>query len=41
MEKDLAKAAEWYQKSLDAGYKADKEDEEHLKAVLGDEYQQK
>ena len=41
VEKDLGKAAEWYRKSLDAGYEPDEEDAAHLKAVLGDEYQQK
>ena len=30
-------AAEWYRKSLDAGYEPDEVDQEHLKAVLGDE----
>ena len=39
VEKDPDKAAEWYRKSLDAGYEPDEEDEAHLKAVLGDEYQ--
>ena len=41
MEKDLDKAAEWYRKALEAGYEPEEEDEEHLKAVLGDEYQEK
>ncbi len=41
MEKDLDKAAEWYRKALEAGYEPSEEDQEHLKDVLGDEYQQK
>lgn len=41
VEKDPEKAAEWYRKALEAGYAPDEEDLEHLKAVLGDEYQQK
>ena len=40
VEKDLQQAAEWYRKALDAGYEPDEEDAAHLKAVLGDEYQQ-
>ena len=28
-------AAEWYQKSLDAGYEPDAEDQKHLADVLG------
>jgi hypothetical protein len=30
-----------YRKALDAGYEPDETDQEHLKALLGDEYQQK
>ena len=41
LEKDPDKAAEWYRKALDAGYEPDETDQEHLKALLGDEYQQK
>ena len=41
VEKDLDKAAEWYRKALEAGYEPSEEDQEHLKDVLGDEYQQK
>ena len=41
VEKDPDKAAEYYRKALDAGYDPDEEDEAHLKAVLGDGYQQK
>ena len=39
-EKDLDKAAEWYRKALEAGYEPDEEDQEHLEAVLGDEFKQ-
>ena len=39
-EKDLDKAAEWYQKALEAGYEPSGEDLTCLKAVPGDEYQQ-
>jgi len=39
VEKDLGAAAEWYRNSLEAGYEPDEVDQEHLKAVLGDEYQ--
>ena len=35
VEKDLGKAAEWYRKSLDAGYEPDEEDQKHLEDVLG------
>ena len=38
VEKDLEKAAEWYEKALDAGYKPDEEDKARLKEVLGEEY---
>ena len=41
VEKDPDKAAEWYRKALDAGYEPDETVQEHLKVVLGDEYQQK
>ena len=34
-EKDLDKAAEWYQKALDAGYEPDEEDQKHLDDVQG------
>ena len=34
-EKDLDKAAEWYQKALDAGYEPDEEDQKHIAEVLG------
>jgi hypothetical protein len=37
VEKDTAAAAEWYQKSLDAGYEPDEEDQKHLADVLGKE----
>ena len=40
MEKDPDKAAEWYRKALEAGYEPDEEDQEHLEAVLGDEFKQ-
>jgi TPR repeat protein len=36
VEADTDKAAEYYQKALDAGYKPDEEDQEHLKAVMGE-----
>ncbi len=39
-EKDLDKAAEWYRKALDAGYQPKEEEQEILKAVLGDSYTQ-
>ena len=41
LEKDPDKAAEWYRKALDAGYEPVGEDLESVKALLGDEYQQK
>ena len=34
-EKDLKKAAEWYQKALDAGYEPDETDMMHIKEALG------
>ena len=34
VEKDLGAATEWYQKSLDAGYEPDEEDQKHLADVL-------
>ena len=40
-EKDLNRAAEWYRKALEAGYEPNEQEQEHLKAVLGDGYQQK
>ena len=33
--KDLDKAAEWYRKSLDAGYEPVGEDQKHVEDVLG------
>lgn len=35
VEKDLQVAGEWYQKSLDAGYEPDEEDQKHLADVMG------
>ena len=41
VEKDLAEAAKWYRKALDAGYEPDEEDQEHLIEVLGEGYDKK
>ena len=38
---DYGKALEYYQQAAEAGYTPDEEEQEILKAVLGDEYQQK
>ena len=35
VEKDPEAAREWYQKSLDAGYEPDEEDQKHLTDVMG------
>ena len=37
VEKDLGAAAEWYQKSPDAGYEPDEEDQKHLEDVMGEQ----
>ena len=39
VEKDLEAAAEWYRKSLDAGYEPDETDRAHLKDVLGETFE--
>ena len=41
LEKYLDKVAEWYRKALEAGYKPNEEEQEHLKEVLRDKYPQK
>ena len=38
---DYGKALEYYQQAAEAGYTPDEEEQEILKAVFGDEYQQK
>ena len=38
---DYGKALEYYQQAAEAGYTPDEEEQEILKAVLGNEYQQK
>ena len=38
VEQDLKKAAEWYQKALDAGYEPDDEDQKHLAEVMGEDF---
>lgn len=38
---DYGKALDYYQQAAEAGYTPDEEEQEILKAVLGDEYQQK
>ena len=35
VEKNMEAAAEWYQKSLDAGYEPDAEDRKHMEDVMG------
>ena len=37
-EQDAGKAAEWYRKALEAEYEPDEQEQEILKAALGDEY---
>ena len=40
VEKDIEKAAEWYEIALESGYEPDEEDETRLEEVLGEGYEE-